>query len=43
MDCTPHGSTSTQRGWSPAEVIGRVLLRELVQGDKGRKDSMRLN
>ncbi len=37
---TPYGSKTTQIGGSPAESIARTLLREIVQAEKQRKDSM---
>jgi hypothetical protein len=37
---TPYGSKTTQIGGSPAESIARILLREIVQAEKQRKDSV---
>ncbi len=37
---TIGGWTATQIGESPPEVVARMLLRELVQAERARKDSM---
>lgn len=37
---TAYGSRSTQIGGSPPDVVAGWLLRELVEAEKGRKDSM---
>ncbi len=37
---TPYGSKTTQIGGSPAESIARIMLREFVQAEKQRKDSV---
>ena len=37
---TAQASKSTQIGASPVASIARILLREIVQGKKQRKDAM---
>ncbi|HWI05560.1 MAG TPA: hypothetical protein VNT52_17270 [Acidimicrobiales bacterium] len=37
---TAYGRKSTQVGSTPPDTLARILLRELVQAEKGRKDSM---
>ena len=34
---TLYGQKATQIGGSPAEIVARMLLRELVQAEKARK------
>jgi hypothetical protein len=37
---TLYGSKSTQTGNTPPEVLAKMMLRELVEEEKGRKDPM---